>query len=89
MDRLNRGQRIAVLAALAFVVYVLGHFIIDVFFDDGFIAYAPLNSGIHWPDVWRQALQFAIWLALAGGWAFIAMRALRAQPAMSNERHEE
>jgi hypothetical protein len=67
----------------------LRHFIIDVFFDDGFIAYTPLNSGIHWSDAWREAVQFVIWLALAGGWALVAVGALRAQQTMSSENHEQ
>jgi hypothetical protein len=77
MSRLNRGQRIAVLAGLAFVLYVFGHWVISVIFSTGWVVYAPVDSGFNWTVVWQGAVQFAIWVVLAGSWTYIAIRTLR------------
>jgi uncharacterized membrane protein (DUF485 family) len=85
MSRLNRGQRIAVLAGLAFALWVFGHFVTDVFFNDGFVAYTPVNSGVNWTEVWQDAVQLVMWLVLTAVWALLAVRALRAERIRPDE----
>jgi len=85
MNRLNRGQRIAVLAALAFLAYVVGHFIIAVVFTSGFVVYEPESSGVDWTVIWQNAVQVGIWLVLTAAWVVIAVRSLRGDPTSIDE----
>ena len=82
MKDLNKPQRIAVLAVLAFLFWVFGSFLENVVFSDsfGWVAYAPLTgrtSSIQWTLVWHDAVLLAIWAAIASVWLIIAIRALR------------
>jgi hypothetical protein len=79
MRRLNRGQRIGVLAGLAFIFWVLGETLIQIIFDSGFIAYAPLNSNINWTFIWQSLVRLGIWLVLTSAWIIMAVRALRTE----------
>jgi len=74
---LNSAQKIAVLAALGFVLWALGSYLHVALFDSGFISYAPAD-GTDWTLVWNQAVQFGIWLILAAVWLGVAIRVLRA-----------
>ena len=82
---LNRAQKVAVLAALGFVLWVFGNYLHIALFDSGFISYAPAD-GTDWTLIWNQAVQLGIWLILAAVWLGVAIRVLRVDSGNLEER---
>ncbi len=75
---LNKSQKVAVLAAIGFVFWVVGNYLHMGVFDSGVITYAPVSNGTNWTLIWHEAVQLAIWLVLAAMWLWIAIVGLRA-----------
>lgn len=80
MRNLNRGQRVALLAAIGFGFYVLGNFVHIVLFDSGVITYAPVPNGTDWTLIWHEAVQVGVWVVLTAIWLWIAVAVLRDHP---------
>lgn len=79
MRGLNRSQKVAALAAIAFVFWAVGNSLHVVLFDSGIIVYSPASIGTDWTLIWHEAVQAGIWLVLAVGWLGIAIRTLRSE----------
>ena len=77
MGNLNRPQKVAVLAALGFVLWAFGTYVHIALFNSGAITYAPVSDGINWTIIWHQAVQLAIWLILTAVWLVVALKMLR------------
>jgi hypothetical protein len=75
---LNKSQRVALLAAIGFVFWVVGNYLHIVLFDSGVITYAPVSNSTNWTLIWHEGVQVAIWLILATIWLSMAIVGLRA-----------
>jgi hypothetical protein len=78
--QLNRGQKVALLAAIGFVFWALGNYLHIALFDSGVITYAPVPNGTDWTLIWHEAVQLAIWVILTAIWMWIALVVLRSDP---------
>jgi heme/copper-type cytochrome/quinol oxidase subunit 1 len=81
-DRLSQPQRIVVVIALGVACGAAGSYLVNLGGTvSGWYAYAPLSQAVYPPHTGLAGwLRLIIWLALAGLWALVSIRAFRPFP---------
>lgn len=77
---LNRAQRVVIVVALGFALYVSGQWLtsLGTTLNYGWVAYAPLSKQLA-PGGLHPWVQNLIWLVLIGAWAVVSLRLLRSK----------